>query len=95
MIAVTSELRAKPGCQADLEKRLRELAERVREAESGCSLYLVVRSKHDAQLYLTFARYDDEEALSVHSRARHYTGALPALMDCLEEPPRVALFDEI
>jgi quinol monooxygenase YgiN len=95
MIAVNSELRAKQGCQADLEKQLRQLAERVRDAESGCRQYVVARSKHDAHLYLTFARYDDEEALSAHSRARHYTGALSALMDCLEEPPRVALFDEL
>ncbi len=95
MIAVTAELRVKQGRQEALEQQLGRLAEQVRGAEPGCRLYVVTRSKHDPQLYQTLERYDDEEALSAHSHAEHYTAALRGLMDCLEEPPRVALFEEI
>jgi quinol monooxygenase YgiN len=95
MIAVTAELRVKQDRQGELEKHLGQLADRVREAEPGCRLYLVTRSMHDPRIYLTIERYEDDDALADHSHAEHYTAALPALMDCLEEPPRVALFEEI
>lgn len=95
MIAVTAELRAKPGRQEDLEREMGLLAARVRDEEPGCRLYVVARSRHDPTLYLTVERYDDEEALSAHSHAEHYTRALKDLMDCLEEPPRLALYEEL
>ncbi len=95
MIAVTEVLRVKQGRQGALEKHLGRLAEQVRDAEPGCHLFVVTRSKHDPQLYQILQRYDDEEALSAHSHAEHYTAALGGLMECLEEPPRVALFEEI
>lgn len=95
MITVTAELRVKQGRQQVLEEHLGRLAAQVRDAEPGCRLYLVTRSKHDPQLYLILERYDDEEALSAHSHAKHYEEALRGLVDCLEEPPRLALFEEI
>ena len=95
MIAVTAAMRVKQGRQEALEEHLGLLAEQVRGAEPGCRLYVVTRSKHDPRLYQIIERYDDEEALSAHSHAEHYTAALRGLMDCLEEPPRVALFEEI
>ncbi|MGH0030975.1 MAG: putative quinol monooxygenase [Myxococcota bacterium] len=95
MIAVTAELKAKDGRQEDLEAQLGRLAEQVRDGEPGCRLYVFARSKHDPQLYVTLERYDDEEALAAHSHADHYTAALRGMMDCLEAPPRVALFEEV
>lgn len=95
MIAVTAELRAKEGREADLEKRMRQLADRVRHAEPGCRLYVFARSQHDPRLYVTLERYQDGEALSAHSDSEHYTAALSGLMDCLVQPPRLALFDEV
>lgn len=95
MIAVTSELRAKSGRQEELEQHLGRLAAQVRDGEPGCRFYLVARSQHDPLLYLTFERYEGGDALAAHSHTEHYTSALPTLMDCLAEPPRVALFDEV
>lgn len=95
MIAVTAELWAREGREADLEKRMHRLAAQVRRAEPGCRLYVFARSQHDPRLYLTLERYEDGDALSAHAHAEHYTAALPALMDCLEQPPRLALFDEL
>jgi len=95
MIAVTAELRVREGRQRELEDHLGKLAEQVREKEPGCHGYQLARSKHDPRLYLTIERYEDDEALAAHSHAEHYTAALKTLMDCLEEPPRVALFEEL
>lgn len=95
MISVTAELKVKPGRQDDLEAQMGRLAEQVRDGEPGCRMYVFARSKHDPCLYVTLERYENDEALAAHSHAEHYTEALRGLMECLEEPPRVALFDEV
>lgn len=95
MISVVAELRAKDGRQKDLERQMGRLAERVRADEPGCRLYVFARSRHDPLLYVTLERYDDEDALAAHSHAEHYTAAIRGMMDCLEEPPRVALYEEL
>ncbi len=95
MIAVTALLKAKRGEEAQLERILRELAQKVRGAEPGCLLYRVARSQHDRQLYLVIERYIDEEALAAHTNSEHNRDATPALMECLEERPKISLFEEL
>jgi len=94
MLVTTEQLLAKPGREAELEAKLEVLAAAVR-GEPGCRGVRLARSQHDSQRFLVLSRYADDRALDDHTRAAHYTEALPALMDCLEEPPVVALFDEI
>jgi quinol monooxygenase YgiN len=95
MISVTAELKVKEGRQRELETHMGRLAERVRDEEPGCRMYVFARSRHDPRLYVTLERYEDEEALAAHSHAEHYTAAIRGMMECLEEPPRVALFEEL
>ena len=92
---MTAELRVREGHEAELEKIIGRLAERVRDEEAGCRLFVFARSRHDPRLYLTFERYDDEDALAAHSHGSAYNEAFPQMMECLEEPPRVALFEEV
>jgi quinol monooxygenase YgiN len=93
MIAMTSELRSKPGEEAQVLRIGLALARRVREEEPGCHGYSLVRSRHDPRLFLTFERYEDDAALAEHSRTAHFKQAFDELMERLEEPPRVAIFD--
>jgi len=93
MIAVTSELRSRPGKEAEVERIGHALARRACEDEPGCRGYTVARSRHDPRLFLTFERYEDDAALAEHSRAPHFKQAFDQLMERLEEPPRVAIFE--
>ena len=95
MIAVTALLKAERGEEDQLERVLRELAQKVRVAEPGCLLYRVARSQHDRQLYLVIERYSDAEAMAAHANSEHNRDATPALMECLEAPPQVSLFEEL
>ena len=95
MIAVTALLKAKRGEEDQLERVLRELAQKVRGAEPGCLLYQVARSQHDHQLYAVIERYTDEEALAAHANSEHNRDATPALMECLDGRPEIALFEEL
>jgi quinol monooxygenase YgiN len=95
VIAVTALLKAKRGEEDQLERVLRELAQKVRGTEPGCLLYQVARSQHDRQLYVVIERYSDEEAMAAHANSEHNREATPALMDCLEERPEIALFEEL
>jgi quinol monooxygenase YgiN len=94
MLATTEQLLAKPGREAELEAKLEALSTAV-GTEPGCHEVRLARSKHEPRLFLLLSRYTDDAALDQHTRMPHYTEALPALMDCLEEPPVVALFEEI
>jgi quinol monooxygenase YgiN len=95
VVAVTARMRVKQGRQADLERVLGALAKEVREKEEGCVFYQLVRSKHDPCCYQLHERYEDDDALTAHANAEHFRNAMPSLMDCLEAPPDIALFDEI
>lgn len=95
MVAVTALLRAKEGREQELEALLRELAGAVASNEPGCASWWPVRSKHDSRLYLLIERYTDDGALADHANAEHYVEAIPGLMDCLEGPPQLALFDDL
>ena len=95
MLAVTSRLKVKKGREADLERVTLALAEKALANEKGCHGFQLRRSKHDAQIYELLERYDDDEALASHSNSEHLRDAIPALMDCLEGLPVVALFEEI
>ena len=92
-VAVTMTLLAKPGEETALMGALDALAATVRRDEAGCLLYLTVRSPHEPRRFLVFERYRDEQALKDHANSAHLRDALPGLMDCLESPPDVALFE--
>lgn len=93
MIAVTSELRAKAGRERELERITTALAEQVREGEPGCLGYWPTRSRHDPRVFLLLAHFRDDAALNAHSHAEHFKQAFTALMRCVEQPPRVAIFE--
>jgi quinol monooxygenase YgiN len=95
MIAVTSELKSRSGREAEVLRIALALARRACEDEPGCHGYTVARSKHDPRRFLTFERYEDDAALAEHSRAPHFKQAFEQLMERLEEPPRVAIFDVV
>lgn len=93
MIALTSELRSRSGEEPEVLRIALALARQSLEDEPGCHGYSVTRSRHDPRLFLTFERYADDDALAEHSRAPHFKEAFEQLMERLEEPPRVAIFD--
>ena len=95
MIALTATLTAKEGSEADLERVIRGLREKVLANESGCALYQLARSRSDGRSYVVLERYRDEEALSHHSNTDYFKAAIPEMMACLDGPPCIASFEEV
>ena len=95
MLAITSRLKVKKGREADFERVALELAESTLANEKDCHGYRLARSPHDPQLYELLERYADDAALAIHSNSNHLRDAVPALMDCLDGTPEVALFEEV
>jgi quinol monooxygenase YgiN len=94
-IAVTSTFHAKPGEETRLMDVLRRLAEAVLREESGCLLYLPVRSRHEASRFMLLERYRDEKALTDHANSAHLRDALPDLMGCLASLPELVIYEEL
>lgn len=94
-VAITTTLHAKPERGEVLAEVLRRFAATVRRAETGCLEYRPARSQHEPSRFLVVERYRDAEALSAHANSAHFREILPELMECLESPPAVAVFDEL
>jgi quinol monooxygenase YgiN len=94
-VAVTTVLCAKPGKEGALVAVLRTLSELVLREEPGCLQYVATRSRHEPTRFLVLERYRDEQALADHANSAHLRDAVPDLMDCLESPPEVAIFEPL
>lgn len=93
-ITVLTRLFAKDGCEAELAGRLARLAESVRSAEPDCSSYRLLRSAHDEQHFVIVECYRDAAALDAHANSPHLREAIPALMECLVQPPELAIYGD-
>jgi len=95
MVAVVAELRAKEGQEAELERVMKDLAEKTRANEPGCELYQLARHKQDARRYVVMERYADDAAFEAHSQSAHFKAAVPALLGCLDGAPKIDVFDDV
>jgi quinol monooxygenase YgiN len=65
-----TEMRAKPGREAELATALREIAAPSR-AEPGCGRYDVSQSLEDPTVFVVVATWASQEALADHIDLRH------------------------
>ncbi len=95
MIAVTATLKIKAGKEAEFERVMQELGEKVRANESGCKLYQLARSKKDPTTYVVLERYEDQDAFTAHSKTDYFKLAVPKMGKCFDGPPAIEIFEEI
>jgi quinol monooxygenase YgiN len=95
MVAVVTRLTPGAGRQEELARIVGELAQKVRANEPHCLEYRLVRSRHEPGVYLLLERYADDGALTDHVNAAHYAEVVPALMECLDGLPEIAIYDEV
>ncbi len=82
MICLAVTYVIKPGLEAEVAGRLRELTEATR-AEPGCRFYLTHRSTSDPRKFFLYEQYDDQVALEAHRAAPYFVehvvnGLIPA-----------------
>ena len=67
MITIIATLKVKEGKMDEVIKVLREIVPKIKEAESGCLVYIPHKVRGEDNTIIFYEKYRDEEALQVHS----------------------------
>lgn len=95
MITCTTALKVKDGKQAELEKLLVSLVEKVRASEPGTKMFQFVRSLDDPNKYLFLEQYVDREALDFHHNTEYLQPIVDQMMNYIEGQPDILTFAPI
>lgn len=94
MITVTATQRVKPGREDEVDRLMRGLKADIEANEDGCLRFDYVRAAGEPGTRLVYEQYRDEVTFEYHKTTRYLQDFLPALLDCLAEPPAVTVYDD-
>ena len=93
MITLVATFKVHEGKGAKLEETFANLGKIVRATEPGCTLYMLNRSRTDANIYTAVEVYADDAALAHHNQTAHYLAAGPSFGECLNGPAKIEILD--
>ncbi len=67
MITLIATLKVKEGKMDEAQEALKEIVPKIKAAEPGCLAYVPHRVKGDDNALLFYEKYQDKEALKLHS----------------------------
>lgn len=94
MVIVLAKLKAKKGSEADMEATIRAMMPEVAK-EEGTLLYTLHQAQNDSTQFMFFERYQDMEALGVHSSSPHFKKLMTDLAPLIEGKPEIELYTEV
>lgn len=94
MISVIAKIPLQEGKADEFTEAFKEIAKGV-ATEEGNFLYSLNFSKKEPDLAVIMERYQDKEALGVHSESDHYKAFGPRIKDLVVGPPEVVIMKEI
>ena len=94
MISVIAKIPLQEGKADEFTEAFKEIAKGV-ATEGGNFLYSLNFSKKEPDLAVIMERYQDKEALGVHSESDHYKAFGPRIKDLVAGPPEVVIMKEI
>jgi quinol monooxygenase YgiN len=94
-IGVIATLKVVDGKGAELETIFGELAPKVRANEPGNRLYVLHKSRDEANTYVVMEIYDDQAAIEAHRSSEHFKAAGPKLGACLAGRPDIKFLDAV
>jgi quinol monooxygenase YgiN len=84
MIVILARFLIRDGKESKALEAVHTMAERVRDAEPGCLVYLCHRSSAKPSEIVWYEVYEDDTALAAHSRSEHmqaFGQRLPDIVD--------------
>lgn len=93
MIVLIARYTVKPGHTDEVLDLLRQMAERVRADEPGCTLYHVSRSRENPDLLLLYEHYRDDAAFNAHRETPHFREIIEGRIIPLLERRERELYD--
>lgn len=67
MVTLIARVKVKEGKMDEAVKALKEIVPKIKAAEPGCLVYIPHRVRSEDNTIMFYEKYQDEEALKVHS----------------------------
>ena len=93
-IGVAVRLKTHPGKGAEFEEVFAQQAKEVR-AEPGNSLYQLVKSRTEPDIYVVWEVYADEAAAAAHREAPHMAEYRPRMAPLIAPGTQVEVFEAL
>ena len=94
-LSLIARIKAKPGCENDLEAAFHDMIKKVRAAEPGCLTYVLHKSKQDPQAFVWYETYTDDAAFEAHRKTDHMKEMGARIANLLAEKPQIELLTEL
>jgi quinol monooxygenase YgiN/catechol 2,3-dioxygenase-like lactoylglutathione lyase family enzyme len=95
VITVTAVQHLRPGTAARVDALMADLTAQVLLNEPGCAGFDYVVDPADPSTRLVVERYVDATAHRDHGATRYLAEFIPRLLECLTEPPQVAVYQDL
>jgi quinol monooxygenase YgiN len=94
MLVVVAIMKAKAGCEQEMENALKEMIPLV-EAEEGTLTYTLHRTKKDPQKFLMYEKYRDKAAFNHHSTTPYFTELFGKIGPLIQDAPVIEIYEEV
>lgn len=94
LVILTATMRAKPGREEELGRRLHALIAPTR-AEAGCVIYDLHRSTEDQAVWMFYEVWRTKDDLERHGQSPHLTAFKATADEVLAEPMTLTFFRKV
>ncbi len=94
MLVVVAVMKAKEGCEQEMENALRDMIPRV-EAEEGTLTYALHRARKDPRKFLMYEKYRDKASFTLHSSTPYFAELFGKIAPLLDGDPAIDIYEEL
>ena len=94
MLGIVATLKVKAGMEQEFETLAKQLVEKVRTQEPGCTLYVLHRAE-TAGTYVFMERYVDQAAVEAHRATEHFKTLGRKMGEFMDGRPEVLRLKEV
>ncbi len=84
MLTFLARMKVKAEKEAEFVALCKELTEKVRANEKGCTFYEFYKLRDEPLSYAVFEQFVDEHAEEVHLETPYFKEIAPPLLECLD-----------
>ena len=94
-VTFIATLNVAAGKEAEFERLQTELSQVSHAEEPGLVVYDVIRHQENANQYVVYARFKDQEAFDFHMNADFHHRLVPPILECVEGEMDLQFFGHV